>query len=215
MPFKYACFISYPHGQHTVMKPFIEQLTELLEGFLEPYMDEEVYKDDRLKPGYKYNESLAEALCHSICMIVVYSPVYEDRVYCLREYATMEKIEEDRFKLMGQALPADHGMIIPIILRGSDDLPDHIKGNIHFVDFSQFMLEETTINRPEYRKKIEDIAKHIHELRKKFKLIGQDPCGDCPGYKITPEAGLKPWRGKSAISRSSTADPFPLREEGR
>src|SRR6185503_15991751 len=105
MPFKYACFISYPHGQHIVMKPFIEQLTEMLKGFLEIYMEEEVYKDDeRLKPGYKFNESLAEAICQSVCMIVVYSPIYENRTYCLREYATMEKIEEDRFKLIGQAL---------------------------------------------------------------------------------------------------------------
>ena len=210
MPFKYACFISYPHGQSIVMNPFIEQLTEMLKGFLEIYMDEEVYKDDeRLKPGYKFNESLAEAICQSVCMIVVYSPIYENRTYCLREYATMEKIEEDRFKLIGQALSPDRGMIIPIILRGSDDLPPHIQGNIHYADFSQFMLEETTINKAEYRKKIEDIAKHIYELRKKFKELNMDPCGGCAGYKITPESELKSWRNNQPQT------PFPLREEGR
>lgn len=91
MPFKYACFISYPHGQYELMKSFIEQLKKALNNYLEPLLDEEVYIDvDRLEPGYHYNEALAKAICQSICMIVVYSPKYERHSYCLREYQAME-----------------------------------------------------------------------------------------------------------------------------
>ena len=92
--FKYACFISYSHGEQELVKGFIDQFKAALKAYLEPWMEEEVYVDvDRLKAGFKYNEALAKAICQSVCMVVVYSPVYERRSYCGREYEAMERLE--------------------------------------------------------------------------------------------------------------------------
>src|SRR5689334_16819835 len=97
MPFKYSCFISYRNGRNDLMRQFINDLEQALKAYIEPWLVEEVYIDrDRLLPGYEYNEALAHAICQSVCMIVVYSPTYQDSSYCLREYAAMERLEEKR-----------------------------------------------------------------------------------------------------------------------
>ncbi len=59
MAIENSCFISYCHGQHTLMRRFIDELREALNSSIEPYLDERVYVDDRLVPGYRYNEELA------------------------------------------------------------------------------------------------------------------------------------------------------------
>ena len=121
--FKYACFVSYCHGQHDLVKSFIEQLKTALKSELDALLDEELYIDEeRLQPGFRYNEALAQAICQSVCMIVVYSPRYERHEYCMREYEAMVKLEEGRRKLLGPA-GRGRGFIIPVILRGGDDVP--------------------------------------------------------------------------------------------
>src|SRR5713101_965974 len=124
MAFKYACFISYCHGQYDLVKGFMDQLKAALKSELEPLLDEQVYIDEeRLKPGYSYNEELAKAICQSVCMIVVYSPKYERHEYCVREFEGMEQLEKQRRHLLGAAGDDARGFIIPIVLRGDDDVP--------------------------------------------------------------------------------------------
>src|SRR6185436_9660597 len=94
---------------------------------LEALMDEQIYVDeDRLKPGYKFNEKLASAICQSVCMIVVYSPRYAQHDYCVREFEGMELLEQRRHQLLGTAADQGKGFIIPIVLRGGDP-PARIK----------------------------------------------------------------------------------------
>lgn len=211
MPIKYSCFISYCHGQHELMQQFIKELTEALKSYIEPYLVEPVYIDeDRLKPGYLFNEALAEALCQSVCMIVVYSPTYEDRPYCLREYAAMEELQAKRSKMMGRMTGRERGMIIPIVFRGEEFIPAKLKSLIHYADFSKFTLAETGIkNSPPYIKQIEDIAKYIRQLYNDLKGLGADPCQDCASFVIPDEAILKSWR----VEELSPA--FPLETPGR
>src|SRR5690349_8199636 len=102
MPFKYSCFVSYCHGKEDLVKTFIRELKTALKQYLDAYLDEEVYIDeDRLQGGDFYNEKLAEAICQSVCMIVVYTPKYERHPYCLREYAAMEELELKRLQAEG------------------------------------------------------------------------------------------------------------------
>ena len=211
MPFEYSCFISYSHGQYDLTKRFVEELTDALKIYIEPYLGKQVYIDrERLKPGYHFNEALSEAICQSVCMIVVYWPTYEEHQYCLREYAAMEALEEKRFNTLGEAATREKGMIIPIILRGEDELPPKIKGKIHYSDFSKFTLAETSIkNKPEYIEKIEEIAKHIRKLYRAFQDSGKQICKDCSSFTIPAETDLRPWREEASVA------PFPLREEGR
>ena len=69
--------------------------------------------------NYKYNEALAESICESVCMIVVFSQLYPQRPYCLREYFAMERVEaqlKQELQAHGNSYDRKCGMIIPIIL---------------------------------------------------------------------------------------------------
>lgn len=201
MPFRYACFISYCHGQSELTKTFIEQLKDALNNHLDPYLDEKVYIDkERLQPGSPYNEALAKAICESICMIVVYSPKYEWHSYCLREYQAMERIEKERMRLLGGRAISERGMIIPLIFRGKiEDLPPKIKKYRQCSgDFSEFTLATIDLSsNPDYTRQIENIAKYIHEYFKFFRENDVDVCGDCNSFRLPCEEEIQPWREKA------------------
>ena len=194
------------------MKTFVEQLKESLEDYLDPFLDEGVYIDEsRLKPGYLYREELASAICHSICMIVVYTPKYiddEKHPYCLLEYRAMERIEEKRIELLGGRIN-NAGMIIPIIFRGEiKDMPSNIKDRIQCCDFSKFTTASPHIKEdPEYIAKIETIVKIIHDYYRVFKENDIDPCCDCHSFSLLSKDDVKPWEIKS----NKPKIPFPGR----
>ncbi len=210
MKFKYSCFISYCHGRKDLTKTFIDQLKNSLESYLEPYLDEEVYIDeDRLLPGYRYNDALAKAICQSICMVVVYTPRYERHSYCLREYAAMERIEKRRRELLGNRANAEVGMIIPIIFRGAKEgLPDRLKKFIHYCDFSRFTTVSPNINQnQEYVEQIQKIADVIYEHYEMLVNLNEESADLCDSFTLPSEEEVEPWRRSS-----SGAAPFPGRE---
>jgi hypothetical protein len=214
MPFHHPCFISYVHGEHELIKGFLTQLKKALDSYLEPYFEKGPYIDDEgLSPGNRFNDKLAEAICRSVCMIVVYVPKYDQHTYCLREYRAMEILEEKRLGLLGAQAVRGCGLIIPIILRGrKDDLPEKIRDHIHFCDFSKFSTASPDISsNPEYVGKIDDIAYYIFEQYKKFEAAGIDICTDCHTFQMPDEQQIKPWREKT----TRPPIPFVLREEGR
>lgn len=196
MAFKYACFISYCHGQHALVKGFMDQLKSALKAKLEPLLDEEVYIDEeRLQPGYSYNEELAKAICQSVCMVVVYSPKYERHEYCVREFEGMEQLQKKRRQLLGDAADTARVFIIPIVLRGDDDVPDRIKANKHYANFSRFTLATPDLVRnPEYIDEIRKIAKVIYEQYKAFLAVGADLCAVCTGFQLPAASELVAWR---------------------
>src|SRR5262249_35583701 len=141
--FKYSCFISYRHGQRQVAERILSELYESLSGEIELWLSEEVYLDrQRLKGGDYFEEGLSQALCHSVCMIVLYTPVYFDRhhLYCAREYKAMENLERDRLHSLGTQSLSTHGLIIPIICRGKEYLPHEIASTRHYYDFEKYYL---------------------------------------------------------------------------
>jgi hypothetical protein len=196
MAFKYACFVSYCHGQYELVKTFMDQLKAALKAELEPLLDEEVYVDEeRLRSGYHYNEELAKAICQSVCMIVVYSPRYERHEYCIREFEGMELLETRRRELLGLSGDLARGFIIPVILRGGDDVPNRIKQHKHYSDFSKFSLASTDIIRnPEYVEEIRKIASVIYERYKVFRTIGTDPCASCDAFQLPRASDVVAWR---------------------
>jgi TIR domain-containing protein len=159
-------------------------------------MTEELYIDEeRLLPGYHYNEELARAICESVCMVVVYSPRYERQEYCTREFEAMEQLEKRRGVLLGKAVDPAHGFIIPIILRGDDDIPERIKRYSHYANFSRFTLAMPDIIRnPVYVEEIRRIAKVIHEHYKTFQSAGADACTLCSGFQLPTTSAVASWR---------------------
>jgi hypothetical protein len=154
MPPKHACFISYRHvGQNELLNSFLEQLSRSLSFELQLWLKEcpegGVYLDrERLQGGDFYNEALATALCESACMIMVFIPLYfdKDRPYCTREYKAMELLEKERLARLDSE-QRTHGLIIPIILRGGNDLPDEIKEGRQYYDFQSFGLAGPELHR--------------------------------------------------------------------
>lgn len=187
MAFRYACFISYCHGQHDLIKGFMDQLKAALKAELETLLDEEVFVDEeRLKPGYEYNEELARAICESVCMIVVYSPRYVRHQYCVREYEAMRRLEERRRNLLGSAAHG-RGFIIPIILRGDAEILAQVRQHKYYCDFSRFTLATPHISRnPEYVEEIRKIAQVIYEQYTLFRDVRIDPCAACLDFRLPP-----------------------------
>lgn len=157
----------------------MDQLKEALIASLEPWIRKDVYMDDRHSPGYSFNEGIAQAICESICMIVVFSPVYAESNYCLREFLAMENIEKKRKEKLGPKFDRTSRMIIPILLRGDPDrLPPKIK-DIHYYDFSQFTLGSLKLSKKD-KEVIEKIAKriyyHYENIKSSYGNIIEDEC---------------------------------------
>lgn len=186
----HPCFISYCHGQHELTKTFILQLKEALDSSLEPLGVGEAYFDqERLKPSFDFNEALAQAVCQSVCMIVVYSPKYVMQPYCLREFEGMKLVEQKRKALLGSAWPQERGMIIPIIFRGEvDKLPEDIRACRQYVDFSRFILADTRINKNrKYAREIEKIAEVIAESSSLLGRVNKNLCAICDNFRLPSE----------------------------
>lgn len=124
--FRYSCFISYRHGQGQIKRRFVEEFHRALSAELELLRNEEVFLDkERLNGGDFYNEALARAIYESATLIVVYQPNYFDlqNPYCAREYRGMRALESRRLALIPHVEDRNHGLIIPIVLRGEDSVP--------------------------------------------------------------------------------------------
>jgi TIR domain len=195
MAFKYACFISYCHGQHELVKGFVDQLKTALKAELETLIDEDIYIDDeRLKPGHPYNEDLAKAICQSVCMVVVYMPKYERHEYCIREFEGMRLLAQKRRQLLG-VVNDTRDFIIPVILRGDDDIPERIRQHTHYANFARFSLATPDIlHNPEYVAEVRKIADVVYEWYKAFENVPADPCAPCTAFTLPPAAEVAPWR---------------------
>jgi hypothetical protein len=144
---KYSCFISYRHPQneYDLTKSFVEDLKTALKTYLGPLMSLDVFIDEeRLKPGYLFKEALAEAICQSVCLIVVYTPKYfdESATYCAREYKAMLQLEVERKQFVPNR---KIGFIIPVVFRGPNEIPSELKNDRLYCDFSEYTLVESNI----------------------------------------------------------------------
>ncbi len=81
-------------------------------------------------------------------MVLVFSQLYEHKIWCLREFIAMEQIENKRKQMLGYRYDRTRRMIIPIKLGVVDNLPSKIKG-IQYVDFPNFPRKSLNISRKE------------------------------------------------------------------
>lgn len=168
MPLNNACFVSYRHGQYELMQEFITDFCTALCSELEPMLHcSGVFLDaDRLKGGEFYNESLARNLYESATMAMVYTPTYFDGAYpyCAREYSAMLALERERLDRLKTIGAGKHGLIIPIVLRGSRYLPQEIRAWRQFYSFEDFQLGGRRLSRhPRFAPVIRGIAAYICE----------------------------------------------------
>src|SRR6267143_1162323 len=114
MPLRNSCFISFRHGQQPLTQRFVSDLYEGLKAELEALLGREIgifIDQERLGGGDFFNEAIAEHLCESACLVMVYTPPYFDRehTYCAREYKGMIEIEKTRLQLLPEGPDRTHG----------------------------------------------------------------------------------------------------------
>src|SRR5688500_15915285 len=117
MRFQNSCFISYRHLDSELQVRVVQDLHKGLKDELAFHTPCPVYLDDkRLQAGYRFNEALADALCRSVCMIVVFSPTYfsEENTYCAREWLGMLRLQQRRTRLLSEKPAQFMGLIVPI-----------------------------------------------------------------------------------------------------
>lgn len=145
----HPCFISYVHPEGDWARAAINLAVNALRSALEvdfgrerpPYID-----TDRLNPGANHASQLAQAICNSACMVILYYPAYGYSDYCQRELQAMRQIEQCRRRLLGGKLDA-YRMFIPIVLRGrAQDLPDFVHRDCVWLDYSRQLLTSRDIS---------------------------------------------------------------------
>lgn len=169
MPLKYACFLSFRGIQREHYKRIVEQiysgLTDELSYLLELEHGQPVYRDEkRLSTGDSIPAETQQALCESACMVLLYTPRYFASVNCALEYKAMEKLEDKRLSLLESHNEKKLRLIIPIVFRGSQDLPEEIRLNQKTIFMNDVSTSE--VDRPKLVKVAEYIAERYRSLSK-------------------------------------------------
>jgi len=185
MPFQYSCFISYRRAQYELMRTFIEELRDALRSYMEVYLPQPVYIDENLHAADFIDPALAEALCRSICMILVYTPTYFDNehIYCTREYLAMISLEQQRLRYINSPNIRQAGLIVPIVFRGAPYVPKEIKRLRLYRDFSDFSLANPTIIRNnQFAAYLDEIAERTYEIYQELNNLPDDLCEGCSDF---------------------------------
>jgi len=196
MPFRNACFISFRHGQQELTQSFVSQLYTGLCCEIEAQLGREVgvfLDEDRLQGGDLFNEAIAEHLCRSSCMVMVYTPSYFDlcHTYCAREYKAMVQLEEARLRLLGDGRDRTRGLIIPVIFRGKSSLPPEIRDVRQCYDFADFLLTGRKLHKhSKYAGALKVMAEYISERHRAISEVVND---DCREFRLPPDEEIMPW----------------------
>lgn len=198
MAIRYGCFFSYAQGKYDLMTRFKTSLADALRCYLEPHFDreDELFVDhEQLGGGDDIDRKIARAMCESVAMIMIYTPKYEAHAYTRREYAAMQKLEEER--LRHYDLPGH--LIIPVVMtRHPDGLPAQITESGMYVDFSRFTMATPDLKAnldflPDIAKIVDRIVQH-YQILKKCTLSGHD-CNQFVLPAVPPE-----WRDPPEVS---------------
>jgi hypothetical protein len=175
----------------------VQGLVRSLKTELSRWLDLDVYLDEeRLKGGDFFDANLAQALCESVCLVMVYTPTYfsNSHTYCAREYKAMEELEKQRLELLGHSDSAKHGLIIPIIYRGDKKIPYTITSKRQCHYFENYQISgQATLDYPEYAQKIKEIAEYIEERCEELSVVEDDACSDCATFNIPSETDIYEW----------------------
>jgi hypothetical protein len=102
--------------------------------------------------------ALKDALVSSACMVFIYSPVLFNphKTWCAVEYLAMSYIE----KLRSEKSPLLHSLVVPVVLRGSHDLPAEVISR-RYVDFSNYLGSSSVKRRADFQRTILELANYL------------------------------------------------------
>jgi len=80
------------------------------------------------------------------------------------------------------------GLILPIVFKGADRIPDIIKGKRQWVNFSKYTLSSPKILKDtEFAKEIGKIAIRIYDFFENFDKTETDFCQECENFELPAE----------------------------
>jgi hypothetical protein len=197
MPFANSCFISYRHSDLEQTRKIISQTVEALKAELEFLVPLPVFRDvERLQVGSFYNEALATALCKSVCMVMLYWPMYFslEHTFCSREYHAMLRWEAERLSRLSNPVDRQNGLIVVIAFRDFKKIPAEISGNRLVCDFEAHSMRHNMTQKTEFKRDIREIGSYISERCRAFDAVPPpDPCVSCPECKFPGDQEILPW----------------------
>lgn len=190
MAFKYACFISYPHNAGKSVDAFVTRLKEELTDRLAQFVQGGIKTDHDFKTGANFNKAIAQTICESACLLVVYMPVYQRKRFCLQEYTAMERLEIERYQALQQDLSAQFGMILPLVYTGDESkIPKWISERINYKNISASTIADpqAVFDQPDFKAWLVSIANMVDSLYNAFQASPTDPCLACGTYALPEE----------------------------
>jgi len=174
--------------QPHLVTDFVQAIESKL-AFMRAHTDTNVAFIDhkRLQPGYRWEPALAQALCRSRCMLLIYNEMYFSREYCVLEFQAMQDLEKKR---VGQPVNA---MIIPVIVQAAEGrnreplLPREL-GQFQYEDFRSILNPRRQFENLRTLQKVQRISKRLNDLRG----ISQAPTIDCETYNALKPVMVNP-----------------------
>lgn len=126
--YKYDIFLSYHRG--TVSDDWVNRLVEILTSYVSSYLGREVvifFDREDVLSSTSTHAALADALRKSRCMVCLWSPRYFSSDWCITEWETFLRREEE----------VNQKLIIPARIHGGEHFPVRAK-EIQMADFSQY-----------------------------------------------------------------------------
>lgn len=181
---RHPCFISFRHvgNCEKFVLAFRDSLKEELENHFWKFKDKEgPFLDDTRMVGDPYLEdTIAEAICNSVCMIVIYLPSYfnEDYPYCAREFKAMQLLEDKRRKLLPAGAVID-SLIIPVFFRDKERFKKMNLVTNDKYDFQNLSLLNNMQKNRMYKEKLVELCKEIYDRYEIFKGNNLSPWNNC------------------------------------
>ncbi|MBV8817210.1 MAG: toll/interleukin-1 receptor domain-containing protein [Acidobacteriaceae bacterium] len=211
MPIQFSCFISYRHSSVKSGASFVRDFVEGFEEELGRWVNYPISFDERrLQAADFIDESLAEKLHGSACMLVLYTPNYFSSVkpFCSREYFGMMELESLRLpQLQGEHA---RGLVIPVALRDQATMVQHVQNaeqqwcaarqvsarNRLGLSFEQFSKKRQLQPGGNLNAELQNICRVIHDREYAFEALianGQDPFTNAAAWQLPAEGTVKPW----------------------
>lgn len=162
MPYRYAGFISYQRG-NDLLDRFARELFQQLSNELALSTPLPVWFDTaRLDVADDWGGGNFDALRSTVCLVPILTPTYfsAERPYCAREYLTMEKIERLRNERSGRR----ESMILPVVLRGTERLPEIVKQRQLFDCTDYLAFGPRQFRSRKFSQAVNEIARRIGHI---------------------------------------------------
>jgi hypothetical protein len=190
MAFTCACFISYPHNAGKSVEKFVGRLKEELQDRFAQFVTDPIVTDHDFPTGADFNKAIAQKICESACLLVVYMPVYQRKPFCLQEYTAMERLQVERYQALQQDLSGQFGMILPLVYTGEENkIPEWIRKKINYMNISKFTIADPIVvfDDPDFQQWLVKIANMVDSLYNAFQASPTNPCQTCGKYALPDE----------------------------